>query len=465
MIIKTIFRKEWISALREGRFRVAGLLVLLLTWGSALIGYLNYRADLETAREGNRTARAHWLDQQATNPHSAAHYGIYVFKEPNAASLFDPGVLPFTGLSVFAEAHNKNDASFQPVQDRTSTARFGSLTPAFFLIWLSPLIIILMHYGSIARERDDGMLRQVAVTGVSARNWLMGKWLAACALPVICLALAMGPAPILAAGKGVEPLVWAVSALGFLLYLGSIVNVTLFVSARSQKASTALFVMLGLWMLGSVALPRAAANAAEFFHPTPDTASFKRAMDIESKQEVAQKNSTLQEETLAGHGAESLETLPINYDALRMQRSEEVAAEVIDRHYAELYANHQNQNRVYRTFSAVWPLISMRFLSMGLARTDHAAHQHFNEEAERYRRQFVKLMNDEMMLNSKTGDWGFKSPPSTWAKVPPFEHKPRKASAVLTKAMPDLAILGAWFTLSAGLLFGLLPRDMQWSRA
>ncbi|MDJ0840717.1 MAG: DUF3526 domain-containing protein [Acidobacteriota bacterium] len=464
-MIATVIRKEWKQAARDGRFRLAAALLVLLAASTAVIGYLDFRADMNAAVEGNRQARAHWLDQEAKNPHSAAHYGIHVFKEPNAASLFDPGVLPYTGLSVFAEAHNKNDADFQPVRDRTSLARFGNLTPAFFLTWLAPLVIILMHFGSIAREREHGMLRQVAVTGVSSRSWLLGKWTAAWILPVVCLIAAMGPAPVLAAGKGVEPVLWGVSALGYLLYLGSIVNVTMLVSAYTSKASTALLVLLSVWMLGSLALPRLAANTAEYLHPTPDREAFKSTMKDASRKDVSEQMATLKQDTLARYGAESLEDLPVNYDAVRMQTGEEIADRVFDQHYEDLYANHLRQNNVFRGFSVFWPLIPARFLSMGLARTDTLAHQYFNEEAERYRRQFVKILNDDMMLNSKTGDWGYQAAVDTWAKIPPFEHVPRKAETVLAQSLPDLGILAVWFAISAGLLFGRLPRDLQWSRA
>ena len=139
----------------------------------------------------------------------------------------------------------------------------------------------------------------------------------------------------------------------------------------------------------------------------------QEAADIKAEG-IDEHLETIKKEAFEKYNVDNTKDLPINYNALSMQSDEEFADKIHDEHYAELYAKQRNQNHVYRAFSAIWPLIPARFQSMAFARTDMSAHHHFNVEVEVYRRDFVKRLNDDMMLNSRTGDWGYQSPEDAW---------------------------------------------------
>jgi ABC-2 type transport system permease protein len=77
-MIGTIARKEMTEMIRDGRFRWAGAIVLALLVGALALGWQHYRevnAQHELAR---RQTRTQWLQQGVKNPHSAAHYGVYL---------------------------------------------------------------------------------------------------------------------------------------------------------------------------------------------------------------------------------------------------------------------------------------------------------------------------------------------------------------------------------------------------
>ena len=450
-VIWSVVRKESRQALRNGRLILGGGLLLLLGLASCLLGWMDYRSEVETAREGNREAREHWLAQEAKNPHTAAHYGVYIFKEPQPGTLFDPGVNAYSGGSVFVEAHYKNDAAFQPIRERTTLARFGNLNPAFFLIFLVPLVVIMLSYGSICGEKENGSLYAVATTGVSPRSWLVGKWLAACILPALALFGCLILSLILSGGQ-VKPIQWLVLSVGYLLYLGSVVNITLLVSTKSKTTTTALLVLCGWWILGSLAGPRIASNVAENVYPTPVGQNFHLAMKDEKKVGVGDHIDGVKKGALAQYGVEDTKDLPINFNAMSLQADEEFADVINDRHYAELYANQRKQNNIYRAFAVIWPAMPVRLQSMALAGSDLAAHHQFNKEAEAYRRHFVKFLNDDMMLNSKTGDWGYQAEAGLWAEVPEFAPATRPTSSVIRDAVPDLTLLALWFGVSGILL-------------
>jgi ABC-2 type transport system permease protein len=103
---------EWRYWLRSrlalgGAVLLAGLLVAttLLT---------TQRMQDEAAERAHHQAEAEaaFLSQPARHPHRMVHYGHYVFRTPAPLSLFDPGLDPVTGQSIFLEGHRQNTAMF-----------------------------------------------------------------------------------------------------------------------------------------------------------------------------------------------------------------------------------------------------------------------------------------------------------------------------------------------------------------
>ena len=173
-MILSIARKEFRDAWRDGRFRwAAGIILVLLG-----VAILMARQQVELSRVERAAAtgmeRDNWLNQGQKNSHSAGHYGIYVFKPVAPLAVFDRGLQPFVGNTVFLEAHRQNQAAFLPAQDATAMRRFGDLTAAACLQLLAPLLIILLTFGTLAGERERGTLRQVLSLGVQPRSLGIG---------------------------------------------------------------------------------------------------------------------------------------------------------------------------------------------------------------------------------------------------------------------------------------------------
>ncbi|MXY30264.1 MAG: hypothetical protein F4Y48_03535, partial [Gammaproteobacteria bacterium] len=142
--MKHIVRKEFTDVLRDGRFRWCSVLVGALLLVSLGHGWVQARNAQQEHAAAQATARDHWESQGEKNPHSAAHYGIYAFKPRLALSFVDEGVDPYTGTSVWLEAHRQNDFLLRPAQDATAPQRIGALTAAQVLQHLVPLLIILL---------------------------------------------------------------------------------------------------------------------------------------------------------------------------------------------------------------------------------------------------------------------------------------------------------------------------------
>ncbi|MFN8807684.1 MAG: ABC transporter permease, partial [Bacteroidota bacterium] len=187
--------KELKEIVREGRFRITAITLFALLLAALFVSKSYYTSVNAQHSEAKKNARSEWVEQGQKNPHSAAHYGTYAFKPKYPLSLIDNGVDKYTGVSIYLEAHKRNEAQYAAAQDQTALSRFGDLTPDFVLIFIVPLFIILIGFNAFTRERESGTLRLLKSQGVSTWKLTMGKWLGIF-LPVLFIVI---PVYVLAA--------------------------------------------------------------------------------------------------------------------------------------------------------------------------------------------------------------------------------------------------------------------------
>ena len=460
MMRGVIARKELLEMLRDGRFQWSSAIVMALLLAALGAGWKHYR-NVRTQRDvAATTMRGMWVNQPSKNPHSAAHYGIWAFKPKTSLSLVDQGVDQYVGVASWLEAHKQNEFRYRPAMDATAAQRFGEWTAASVLQLLLPLLIIVLCFPALAGERESGTLRQLASLGLRARDLTAGKAFgisAALALLLIPATLVGSTALILASDNGefVASLPrLALMSVAYLAYFVIFVAVSLFVSARAPSARVALIVLLAFWTLNSLVAPRAMSDIARRAHPTPSAFEFTTRVDAELKKGIDghspdARTEALKATLLAQYRVTSVDSLPMNFDAVAMQRGEEDANTVFDRHYGALYDTYRRQNVVHQLGGIVAPLLAVRSLSMALAGTDVEQHRSFAEAAERYRRLLVKRMNDHMAQHSRTGDWNYKAGPELWRDVPPFEYAAPSTASVLGHHWWSIVLLGAWVLIGA----------------
>ena len=452
-MIRRIARKEFTDMMRDGRFRWCSILVGSLLLVSLAHGWVQAQKAHQEHTAAQATAREHWETQGEKNPHSAAHYGVYAFKPRLALSFVDEGVDPFTGTSVWLEAHRQNDFLLRPAQDATAAQRIGALTAAQMLQHLVPLLIILLTFGAFASERERGTLRQLLATGVGWMELAVGKALGtsgALALLLVPAAL-VGAAALVVANPGpvASPVArGAVLGCVYLAYFIAFLALSLAVSARAKSARTALVFLLAVWVVNGLVATRVAVDLSKWLYPTPSALEFARTMEREmaaGAEDIAPPDMIeSNERLLAEHGVERVEDLPINAVGVYLQESEEFANRIFDRNYGALWDTFERQSLLQEALAAAAPLIAVRTLSMGLAGTDVEQHRHFATAAEAYRRDLMRRMNGDMTQNSLTGDFSYAAGAELWESVPPLEYAAPPLGWVLGNRFLSLAVLGAW---------------------
>ena len=444
---------------RDGRFRIAGGVVLALLLTSLGLGWQRYGEVTATHKTAIAQEREMWESQGEKNPHSASHYGVYAFKPTGRLAFFDPGTESYTGVTVWLESHRQNQFLYRPARDGNTLQRFGELTAAAVLQLLIPLLIILLAFSTFAGERESGTLRQVLSLGVNRRDLALGKALGVAGalglllVPATVLgSLALASAQADAASGG---LLRAVAMAGaYLIYLGSFVGVTLAVSARARSARFALITLLGFWVFVCLMAPRAATDFARSLHPTPSAQEFATALAEDQRigiqgvdyDDYLERRRT---ELLAEYNAERIEDLPINYNGWRLQVSEEYGNQFFDRHYASLWDQFEAQNGLRQKAGFLAPLLAIRSVSMALAGTDFSHFRRFAEQAELYRRELVACLNDDLRDNAGPQGFGYTQGRAFWERTPSFAYNTPGVGWALAGEPTSLAALLAWFLVAA----------------
>ncbi len=453
-MILAIAKKEFRDAWRDGRFRWAALVVVGLMLVSLVLAWQQLERNRAERDAATAIERENWLGQGDKNPHAASHYGAYVFKPSSPLALIDRGIEPYVGTTFYLEAHAQNHSTHLPAQDATSLRRFGDLTPATGLQLLAPLLVILLAFGALAGERERGTLRQVLALGVRPRQLVLGKALGLGAvLAVLLLPVAAGALIALRLLPGGDDgwlprlgLMGAASAL----YLAAVLALALLVSALAPTSRAALAILLVGWAANCVLAPRLVTDLVPRFVPTPLLAEFETELrkdlrdGLDGHDPRNERLQALMRDTLKKHNARSVAELPFNFNGLAMLESERMSHEVLDHHFGRLWDRLARQDRAVTWAGLGAPLLAFRSASMALAGTDLTHHRHFSTAAEQHRRTFVRLLNEDMMNNSRYGDHSYTVGRAHWEKLPPFDYRPPGLAEAWRAAAPGFVILALW---------------------
>lgn len=458
--MKHIVFKELKELIRDGRFKVASSILVVLLILATFTGIVQYNRNSQQFLESTHKERNIWESQGEKNPHSAAHYGTYAFKPMFALSLFDYGVTKYTGNSIFLEAHNRNEASFSEASDQTSLTRFGTLSIHFVLLYIFPLIMILIGYSSYTKEIENQTFTLLKSQGIQPLKLVLGKWMAIFLPVFIFIAILFLIIGVVLSGlEGVTFFSWSgliMLCVSYLLYYMVIITITLLVSMWSKSSGISLVSCLVLWVVFSFITPKVATNFANEYHPYPSKSEFIAGVEKDKKSGLDGHNpwneaaKQLKVETLNAYGVDRVSQLPFNYDAYRMQKGEEHEAEIYEKHYDNLTQIATQQNDTYKQLSFVSPFIPLRFLSMDIANTSDNLHWKFTNAAEKYRIETQKFLNDNFKNNSKTGEWNYEMDANTFKKLPKFKFIPPALSQILEENVQNILFLLLWLILPFG---------------
>lgn len=451
----TIAVKDATEIWRDGRFRWAAGLLLILIIAAVAGGVHNQSQIARQHADAQQAERDVWLDKGDMNPHAAAHYGAFVFKPVQPLSAIDPGLDPFVGVFVFLEAHKQQLARHRPIEDATPTRRLGQLTPASAALVLLPLLVVSLTFSSVAAERDQGTLRPLLAMGVSRASLLAGKALGAM-LPlaaVILPASAVGAAIVFWNAPADPDAPIGVRAFGMaVVYLAHAViwiAIGITVSARARSQGAALVVLLALWFANAFMAPPLAMAAAKWFDPSPSALEF--AASIQDEKDTwptwDQRVDGVMERFLEGEFESTM--APSNVEVVALLESEADETALYDRRFAELFDLYAKQARTFERAAIVAPTLAARSLSMAFAGTDEAHDRQFADAAGRYRSAMLTTLNSELAASGRVNTFDYVRGRDLWEQVPPFDYDVPSARWALAERWLSAAVLALWLVAAA----------------
>lgn len=435
---------------------------------SVFMGNLQINNQTERYEVAKNHVRQQWERIDAKNPHSAAHYGTYVFKPSSLLNSLDEGVNSVTGNVLRVEGHVQNEIVYSEASQMMAISKFGKLKSSLLLQYILPLLLIFLAFQSVSSEKQSGRMKILVLQGASPTSivwakafsvWLYGLGL----LTMTILFYAIYNWANITAETLSRTFYFY---LVYSAYYFIISTLTVYFSARWQN-TTALTSMLGIWIVWTIFLPNILMSSVEKWHELPSRNAFQSAMKedrakgIDGHNPKDERAKDLVQSVLKEYDVDSLAQLPINFDGLRMQADEEYGNKVWDKHFGNLRTVLEKQKRSYQLAGFINPFISLQSSSKGFTASDNLHHQEFLVQVENYRRVFIKRLNDEHAFGgSKTGDWGWKADNAFFKSVKDYDYKPVAISSVIPTYLMDFLILGFWIGL-VSLLLSFASKKME----
>jgi ABC-2 type transport system permease protein len=455
-MIEIVFN-EWKGWWRTGQFR---WLIIFITFILVAMGYFGTQDVINRqvlTHEAKAEVRDQWENMGASNPHNAAHYGSYAFKPLSPLTALDEGVNLTTGRVLRLEGHAQNEVVHSNQSQSEFISYFGPLKASLILQVVLPMLIIFLTYTSIKSDQEQGRIPMLMVQGITYSKLILGKVTSVWLLTLLILLITLAVQWITFKDAIGEDLILRSSliVLAYASFYWIISSLTASFCSRWFKGASALTIMLAIWLVWLIFLPKLSTWYVQERHPLPSRQEFITAMREDRSNGINGHNPTdlrekvLKDSVMAAYGVTSLDSLPINYDGILMQADEEYGNKVWDKHFGALFRILQQQKSTMQIFGIVNPFISLRSLSMGICGTDQWNHLHFQQEAESYRRVFIKALNDEHAYGgSRNGDWGWKADQEFFNDIEDFHYITPEYSQAAGLYYPDWIFLVVWVLIS-----------------
>lgn len=455
-----IAKDEWRYWYRSKLAITMIMIALLLTIASVITTHLSLAHETHERAHLQNKAEQAFVSQPDRHPHRMVHYGHYVFRTPTPLSNIDPGIDSYTGTSIFLEGHQQNSAMFSQQGQSSGLTRFSQLTPAFVMQVLAPLLLILIGYSMVSRERETGTLTFIIVQGVSLNQLMLGKFTALLASSLVVLTpIIIGS--LFAVDHGETLSVVTAFILAYGLYILIWCALVVLVSTLSTKNSSSFSVLITIWITLCIVIPRIAASTASSVLESPS----KLEADFEVVQHIRKLGdghnvsdgelAKLKANLMAKYNVSDVEALPVNIKGIVSQNSEANLTKVLNLYAEKRMDEELTQAQIARQFGWLTPVLSLRTISMVLAGTNLETHHRFLREAEKLRFDFVQGLNkvhteklsysDEINKNkSAAAAQKAKVNANNWKILDSFIFMPNTASMRLVQSSQHFMQLLVW---------------------
>jgi len=467
--ILTIARKEFRSALRNRVTIVLASIVWILLAFATITGLQKYKDAAAQKKRAASLFRHEWEEQEA-NPHSAAHFGTYLFKPNTYLSIYDNGLNNYLGISYRVEAHIQHEVNQSQAETTDSYLRFGELSAATVFQLLMPLLIFLLSFSSVTREKEGNTLRILLVQGTSPATIIWGKiyGLFLIVLSITVPAMLLMALPVIFHHEGTDSLLrYGLFCTAYLVYFFLLTGIGVLISSWHKTSNASLVSSIGLWFLIAVLIPRLAMRTIDAREQLPSRYQLNRDISQGYAKGMNNDGTSLERynkylaETLKRYGVDSVTQLPVNFDGLSMQYGEDYNTRVYETYAKKVENIIRRQQTSLEMVSLFDPFIAIQQVSMGIAGTDYYHHLHFHKQSKDYRDAFIRLLNMDLANSgSEYLSYSYKVGPEFFKKMKDFNYQQPALVKSLADHKRSWASLACW-ALAIILLVALSAKRLK----
>lgn len=455
-----IAKDEWRYWRRSGRGVISGVTALMLIVASLVSTVMHVETESTSRENFQAKALEAFAAQPARHPHRMIHYGHYVFRVPPPLSVIDPGVDAFAGTVMFLEGHRQNSAVFSPRYAGARAGPFADLSPAFTYQILLPLLLIVLGFASIPREREGRTDYFLYAATVTAADLWLGKTIALVGAAGLSLVpFTIGLAFAYAAGESFFIALYMF--IGYGIYLLTWVFLITGLSAWARSAVGSFSVLLTCWVLLCVIIPPVVGSVASTAVPNKG----KIASDLLVAQALRGSGDghnvndpafvELRAQLLEQYKVENVADLPINLRGVVSQIAETKQSEVLNAFADNRMSEELAQSKIVYWLGFISPALALKNYSAITAGTDLRQYHRFQHEAEALRYNFVQKLNklhaeelaytdDIQRSNDSAAEQRTRVSSTNWRMLEDVPVRPTRAVIRIFYSMPHFLIILAW---------------------
>jgi ABC-type transport system involved in multi-copper enzyme maturation permease subunit len=457
-MLRDIIRKEILDNITGPKFVFAFVLCTILILLSTYTGISNYVAE---KKEYDANVALNRKILQRKTDYLGVRGAVTIYKPPQALGTVVTGIEEAVGHAAPAGGIDRSDLLESKYEGNPVFAVFGALDLMFIVKIVLSLVAILFTYDSIVGEKEKGTLKLALSNSVPRDRLILGKaignyisLLFPLLIPLVLSLIFLMLAPNLSLGSSDWMRLFLI-LLMFFIYLSVFFSLGLFVSARSMRSSTSFLVLLIIWVVFVMVIPKLSVALASQLKSVP------------SVHEISTRKTAFRAQV-------NKETMNWLRDAMRGSDPKTFGKKMEERLNEQARVIEANNNAIERDYqlkkkaqqnlavnlSRISPASALTFGSMSLARTGVDDYDQFLESIRKYRFEFEKWYNAKAFGNARATTGGRTK--LSLADMPAFSANPESLRESLFRAAPDFALMFAMIIVFfAGAYVSFLRYDIR----
>ncbi len=421
-MLSTIIRKEILEAILSFRFVVATLLCLLLVPLGIFVNLKDYERRLSEYRDAER------LYEQRAKGRLGSDFHAEGYRPPSALSIFSVGLEYFMPNKVTTSRDGHVGMENDQGVSNPQSFLFGKIDLLFNVSFVISLLALIFSFNAVTGEKEDGTLRLLIAGSLPRWRILVGKiignylvLLLPFFLSILLSLIILNTSIPVFSPQMFWPFITVLAVT--LLFLFAMFLLGILVSTLTQRSITSIVVLLFIWAVLVLTLPKISPMLAEIIYPVNSPMVVRLQEDLARQnleKEYDLRKRELYDRVLAQYGFTGRGiSVPGRTDAERKAQEayddqkkplDEEASKRISEETRKLREEYKNmratQASIAMNLSRLSPVSCYTYIISELSSTGVLEMDNFVANAERYQDEVKQNLYDNFLIDSYGGTNG-----------------------------------------------------------